>query len=74
MYGVPVGLLLISSFRCQHFHIFGVLIAVFSFAYGERAILGASLSISLTEKTQRQDSLIRLSWFLLVFTVLFVPL
>jgi hypothetical protein len=71
MYGVPIGLLLISSFRCQHFHIFGVLAAVGSFAYGERAILSASLSISVQEKTQRQDSLIRLSWFLLIFTVSF---
>jgi hypothetical protein len=72
MYGVPIGLLLISSFRCQHFHIFGVLAAVGSFAYGERAILSASLSISVQEKGQRLESLIRLSWFLVLFGVSYV--
>jgi len=71
MYGVPIGLLLISSFRCQHFHIVGVLVTVGSFAYGEGAILDSSLSISVTEKTKRQHSLIRLSWFLCVFTASF---
>jgi hypothetical protein len=74
MYGVPIGLLLISSFRCQHFHIIGVLAAVGSFAYGEKAILEASLSIGVAEKTQRQDSLIRLSWILALFSVSFVAM